>query len=741
MGKLRDVLRLFVPSATVFLTSGCVMALGLIAARLAAGSVGTSRYTWTSIVGVVLAGLALGGYLGGRIADRFHARRALAVLFGLSSAACVAIILLHNLASHWVWLWRLNWPCHVFLHVCLVFLLPSLLLGAVVPVIAKMTLNPGPALGHAAGVFCAWGAAGGIAGLLLTGFYLIPSYGCIAVIWLIGAAMLGIALLYWASCWALCLWAMVFATLAVMGMAPADWAREAGVSALLREVRDPNLIYADETPYGHVAVRRMSNRPDRRSFRLDTIPRTEVVVGDVTRLHEFHAEACAALTHGLAEGRNALSMMVLGSGGYALPKYLKAAWPESLVHVIEVDPGVTDAARQALGVGHGTGIETVNLDVRYGVERLVRERKADPSRKRYDFIYMDMTGSSSIAFALVTREFNDKIAGLLAEDGAYMLALVDTCNGGPFLGAVAGTLRQTFSHVDVIRERAGQSSPLGSSVVVAGRRACDARRFLESFNRHMEFRLLDEPQVAHLHAESSCLVLTDDYAPVEDLVAPAVRQGGRQRLACRCLREAERLWAQRRYDESAGRYQQAAELDASVAIEAWSRIGTMRLAQDDWAGAAEAFRNAVAGEENAGPQKMAVASAHRNLAIVLQKMGERAEARTHLAEAAKWFRIDLARNPNSVVSWDRLGDTLARAGDLKGACEAFDRAVTLEPKNLAHYERLARLLENQHRYEEAISVVRKHIALLKELGRRDVALQMGQYVDFLEYQKVKQRPR
>lgn len=741
MGKLRDVLRVFVPSATVFLTSGCVMALGLVAVRLAAGSVGTSLYTWTSVFGVTLAGLALGGCFGGRIADRFHARRALAVLFGLSSAACVAVIVLNNLVGCWLWLWRLSWPFHVFLHVCLVFLLPSLLLGAAVPVIAKMALNPGPTLGRAAGVFCAWGAAGGIAGMLLTGFYLIPSYGCSAVIWLIGTAMLGIALLFWASCWALCLWAMVFATLAVMGMAPAEWAREAGVSASLREAHDPNLLYADETSYGYVAVRKMSNRPDRRSFRRDGIPRGEVVIGDVTRLCEFHTEVCAALTHGLAEGRNALLMMVLGSGGYALPKYLKAAWPGSQVHVIEADRGITDAARQALGVAQGTGIETVNMDVRYAVERLICERKADPSGRLYDFIYMDIIGSRFIAFALLTREFNDKIAGLLTEDGAYMLALVDTCEGGPFLGVVVGTLRQTFSHVDVIGERPGQTSPLRSFVVVAKRRACDTRRFLESFNRYLEFRLLDEPELRRLHGESSCLVLTDDYAPVEVLAAPAVRQEGRQRLAFQCLREAERLWAQRRYDESVRRYQQAVELDTSVAIEAWSRVGTARLAQDDLAGAAEAFRNAVTGEEDAGPQKAALASAHRNLAIVLQKMGERAEARTHLAEAAKWFRTDLDRNPDSVVSWDRLGDTLARAGDLKGACEAFDRAMILEPKNPAHYERLAKLLENQQRYEEAISVVRKHIALLKELGRRDVALQMGQYVDFLEYQKVKQRPR
>ncbi|HPY51411.1 MAG TPA: fused MFS/spermidine synthase [Sedimentisphaerales bacterium] len=739
MGRLRDVLRLFVPGATAFLVGGCVTAFGLVATRLASGSLGTSLYTWTSVFGVLLTGLVLGGYLGGRFADRFHVRRTLAVLFGLSSAACVAAIVLNNLANHWLWPWQVSWPCHVLLHVSAVFLIPSLLLGAVIPVIAKMALNAGPTLGRAAGVLCAWGAAGSIVGMSLTAFYLVPSYGCTAIVWLIGAALLGMALLYWTSCWALCLWAMVFATLGVMGMGPAEWAREAGVGVCLREARDPNVIYEDETPYGHIAVRRMSDRPNRRSLLRDRIGGTEFVIGEVTRLHDFHTNVFAALTHGVAEGKSVPSMLVLGSGGYAFPQYIATVWPEARVHVVEIDAGVTGAARQALDLKEGMGIEAVHMDVRYGVEQLARERDAGQSPRSYDFIFADAVGSGSVPFQLVTQEFNEKVAGLLAEDGAYMLALVDTCEGGRLLGALVGTLRQTFSHVEVIGEPPSRQSALSSFVVFAAQHACDARRSLEGFDRHMTFRLLDESDVTRIHAGSSHLVLTDDYAPVEDLVAPVVRQGARWRLARRCLREAEQLWAQRHYGESAQRYQRAAQLDASVAIEAWSRVGAVRLAQDDWAGAIEAFQNAVAGGENAGPQKMALASAHRNLAIALQKTGRRAEARVHLTEAAKWFRIDLERNPNSVVSWDRLGDVLARAGDLKGACEAFDRAMVLEPKNLAHYERLAKLLEDQHRYEEAISVVRRHIALLKELGRRDVALQMGQYVDFLEYQKVKQR--
>lgn len=739
MGKLRDVLRMVVPSVTVFFLGGVVSALGLVASRLVAAGLGSSLYAWISLAGTILAGISVGCFFGGRVADRYHARRALAVLFGLSSAACVAIIMLNNVLIHWLWLWSLSWPVHVLLHVALVFFVPSALLGTMAPVVIKMTLSQGAAVGRSVGVLGACGGAGCIAGTFLTGFYLIGSYGSIAIVWIIGAALLGMALLYWTSCWALYLWAMAFAALATMGMAPVEWAREAGVGAALRQTADPNLLYEDETPYGYIAIRQMSNRPDRRALRHDAMQLSEIVIGEAGRLHQFHTEVYAGLTRGLAAGRNDLSMLVIGSGGYGFPRYLKASWPDSAVQVVEADQGITDAAREAFGLDEPTAIDTVNMDARYYVDRRWIERNTSGADRRHDFVYVDTIDRGPFPFPLVTREFNEKVADLLAEDGVYMLSLVDTHRGGRFLGAVICTLEQTFPYVDVIGDWSGRSLSRSMFVVVASPHELDTKRFLEDHDNSLTFRLLEAPEIARLKEEAAYLILTDDYAPVENLLAPAIRQEGEERLAHRLLREAERLFAERRYEASGRRYRQAAQLDSSVAVEAWSRLGAIRLAQNDLQGAADAFRGAVGRDRDCGLQKVAIASAHMNLGIVLAKMGRKADARTHLSEAAKWFRIDLERNPDSVVCWDRLGDTLTLAGDLKGASDALGRALALEPKNLAHYERLAKLLEDQHRYEEAISVARKHISLLRELGRRDVALQMAPYVDYLEYQKVKRR--
>ncbi|MDH3636784.1 MAG: fused MFS/spermidine synthase, partial [Gammaproteobacteria bacterium] len=55
---------------TVFLSSAILLVLEITAGRLIAPYVGVTIYSWTSIIGVILAGLSLGNWLGGRWADR-----------------------------------------------------------------------------------------------------------------------------------------------------------------------------------------------------------------------------------------------------------------------------------------------------------------------------------------------------------------------------------------------------------------------------------------------------------------------------------------------------------------------------------------------------------------------------------------------------------------------------------------------------------------------------------------------
>ena len=104
----KSTLALLVPNATVFASSFCVMVIELVAGRMIAGTPASSIYTWTSVIGIVLAGLATGNYVGGRLADRFEVRRTLAALFIASSAAALSISVANNLVEGFSFLCELE---------------------------------------------------------------------------------------------------------------------------------------------------------------------------------------------------------------------------------------------------------------------------------------------------------------------------------------------------------------------------------------------------------------------------------------------------------------------------------------------------------------------------------------------------------------------------------------------------------------------------------------------------------
>lgn len=178
----------------VFVSSVCVMTLELTASRLVGKHVGSSLYTWTSVIGVVLAGITVGNYLGGYIADRVDRRKALSWMFLISSMLCAAILWIDLQIAGIPRPESLSWPMWVLTIVASLFLLPSIALGAASPLVASMAISRSSKTGITVGNVYAWGALGSIVGTFLTGFYLIDAWGTRSIIGWTSAvlAMLGV---------------------------------------------------------------------------------------------------------------------------------------------------------------------------------------------------------------------------------------------------------------------------------------------------------------------------------------------------------------------------------------------------------------------------------------------------------------------------------------------------------------------------------------------------------------------
>src|SRR5688572_16482136 len=149
--------------AVVFLANAGLLVLQLTAGRLLVPFVGSSLETWTAIIGVFLAGIALGNRAGGPIADRSPTPRALARFLALGAAAAVWMIVFPRLLAATGWHAAL--PLGVRIPVlALVECFPAgFVLSLLTPVAIKLGLPDVRRAGRAAGMVFATGTLGCLA--------------------------------------------------------------------------------------------------------------------------------------------------------------------------------------------------------------------------------------------------------------------------------------------------------------------------------------------------------------------------------------------------------------------------------------------------------------------------------------------------------------------------------------------------------------------------------------------------
>ncbi len=191
--------RWLVPCALAFVANAGVMAVEMVAGRMMSKQVGASLYSWTSVIGVVLAGIVLGNFLGGRIADRFDSRKTIATLFALAAATTALVPLLDRGVGTWS-RWNVanvpwSWPSRIAVHTTATFILPSTIAGLLGPVIAKMALDLRMGAGRTVGNVYAWGALGSIVGTFAAGFFLIASLGTTGVLHAVAGTLAVLGLL------------------------------------------------------------------------------------------------------------------------------------------------------------------------------------------------------------------------------------------------------------------------------------------------------------------------------------------------------------------------------------------------------------------------------------------------------------------------------------------------------------------------------------------------------------------
>jgi spermidine synthase len=503
--------RPWVAYVVVFLASASTLVLEIAAGRLLAPHIGVSLYTWTSIIGVVLTGISLGNYLGGIVADRAGSRRMLGLLLAAGGLASLAVLPFTTTDLIGLVPGGLPVVVRIVLLTGLLFFVPSAVLGMVSPVVVKLTLADLGRAGHVVGRIYAWSTLGSIAGTFLTGLVLIPWLGTRSVILGVGVILVALA------------------------AATGEFFRRAG----LRRVADAAVVlllvivvaqihlrgglgalcYRETSYYCiQVTTERVADGHVFRLLSLDRLVHSYNSIEDPTRLHYGYLQAYAELTAYAAQRSPRLRTLLVGGGGYTLPRYMEVAYPDALLEVAEIDPGVTATAVELLGLSRRTRVVTYNTDAREVVE-------AKQGSAPYDLIFGDAFNDYQIPYHLTTREFAQKVRNLLKPDGLYLVLVIDRMRGGRFMASLVWTLREVFPHVYVLSDVARTMAPRAQTYVVAASATpldLDRLRSVQGQGPGGEtvVRVMPADAMEDWLRGANPVVLTDDYAPADNLMAP-----------------------------------------------------------------------------------------------------------------------------------------------------------------------------------------------------------------------------
>lgn len=490
--------------ATVFLCGALVMVLEMVGARVLAPHVGTSTIVWTSLIGVVLAFLALGAWAGGKFADRRLSSAGLAQALLGAGAGCAITAFFNSsigsgIASH-----SPNIYIAAVLAAICIFALPAFFFGMITPYVIRLRIASVDTAGATVGRLYALSTAGSILGTFLGGFILISWFSSSAILWGVAVAMLCLSLVNFGKRPAPRL-AMLFLLLLMA------W-QDHSYAGWLAANGGPMLI---ETPYNSIRV--MEGRDPRRGNAAVRLVATDpgytqsgMLIDDPNELYFDYTRYYALGPKYVPDARNVL---MLGGGGYSVPKWLlsdKCALDQPQVTVVELDPAMTALAAKIFALP-----KTPRLSIRHEDARAFLNTQT----RQYDLVFVDVFNSHySVPFHMGTKEAARAMRAAVAPGGALLMNIISAVEGedGRLFQSIWQALAPHFAEIRVYCVGYPNNPEMVQNLMVAAftdEPRPSARGYGASPGRSevdaMEARLYAKP------IEALAPPLEDDFAPVE----------------------------------------------------------------------------------------------------------------------------------------------------------------------------------------------------------------------------------
>ena len=477
------------------------MILELAGSRLVAPYFGTSLIVWTALIGIIMTSLCLGNWLGGNIADK----RPEAKLLGRILMFAAVIVALTSFASNWILTelqnLRLNLYVSSVYAAVSIFAPSSLLLGMVSPFVARLAMQDVKSSGAVVGRLSALNSAGSIIGTFLGGFVLISLLPSAVILMLVASIVAVLSVLIYTGAWRKIIASVVFLAICAEGV----YVKICGLpfSPVWEEIN---------TDYNHISIAESIDRRNGRRVRimitdpdaaqsLMYLDNPSELVSDYTKFYDLAFRYKPDIKR----------VLMLGGGGYCVPKHILSEYEGVSVDVVELDPGITQAARDYFYLEDNPNLAIFHEDARTFLNRAFYEKA-----EQYDAIFMDTFNSATvIPFQLATVEAGSRLRSLLKPDGVLVVNIIASVYGsksGVFHG-IYKAFSQSFGTMMIFPANAPEPKyayALQNIMLVAGDIVPSSPLSGDKYERLLSHQWLD-PFVPDVNVPA----FTDAFAPVE----------------------------------------------------------------------------------------------------------------------------------------------------------------------------------------------------------------------------------
>lgn len=484
----------FLLEIVVFISGALVMIFEIVGSRILAPYIGTSTYIWTSLIGVILGSLSLGYWLGGKMADRKPNLQFLAGIMFLGGAFLSLTILLQNIVLSIISISTLRLEIKSIIAALILFAPASVLFGFVTPYAVRLKMQNVDDAGKTVGRLYALSTVGSILGTFLAGFFLLPFVGSIRTLYLLAGILFALSLL-------LAPFKITTTNLFAIILFPGAISfSEIYTYAMFQsyEMRD------FDTQYNRLQVYRSEDIETKKPMRVlatDPLSAQSAMFLESDELALNYTRYYHLLRHFKPDFQTTL---IIGGAAYSFPKNYLRTYPDKQIDVVEIDPGITQIARDYFRLEDNPNLKIFHQDGRIFLNQ---------NEKKYDVILVDaFTSIYSVPFQLTTIEAVRKINASLKDDGVVILNLISAFEGegAKFLQAELKTYKEIFPNVFIFKAKAEKPEHLAQNVILVATKS-------DKFS----FESTDEKLSALLknHYEKpldlSLPILTDDLAPVE----------------------------------------------------------------------------------------------------------------------------------------------------------------------------------------------------------------------------------